>query len=60
MTMHVVIVSSPGVGPGPHWSRAAAAALATEVAARGRTVTWLAVGAGALIITGVLLVPADA
>jgi hypothetical protein len=39
--VQVVIVSSPGRGPAPHWSRERAAALATAAAAAGRDVRWL-------------------
>lgn len=45
--MHVVIVSSPGCGPLPHWSHATAAAVATRLVARADTVSWLAVVRGA-------------
>ncbi len=39
--MRTVLVSSPGQGPGPHWSEATAAALAAELRRLGVEVTWL-------------------
>lgn len=39
--MRTVLVSSPGQGPGPHWSEATAAALAAELRRLGVEVAWL-------------------
>lgn len=41
--MRRLVVSSPGVGPDPHWSHAEAAAIAAALAAGGGDVLWLAV-----------------
>jgi hypothetical protein len=38
-----LVVSSPGVGPDPHWSHAEAAAIAAALAALGEDVLWYAV-----------------
>lgn len=38
--MRIVLVSSPGSGPGPHWSQDAAAALATALRAGGADLRW--------------------
>lgn len=40
--MQVIVVSSLGKGPEPHWSHAAAADLAGQALARGAEVRWLA------------------
>lgn len=40
--MQIVVVSSPGRGPGPHWSKALTAEFCALSAARGATVRWLA------------------
>ena len=41
--MRIVVVSSPGTGPEPHWSHAAAAACGGVLAAAGHDVVWFAV-----------------
>ena len=46
--MRIVLVSSPGSGPGPHWSQDTAAALATLLRAGGADVHWFCVAARAL------------
>ena len=40
--MHVLLVSAPGTGRAPHWSKELAGAFASAAAARGAIVRWLA------------------
>lgn len=40
--MQVLLISSPGAGPGPHWSHAAASALQTALHAAGAQTHWFA------------------
>lgn len=50
MKAAVVLVSSPGPGPGLHWSHAAAAALATCLVERGAAVAWLPVTTAGVVL----------